>query len=118
MDVTAQPWAEDRTDPHAGEKQARHGAKKAAGKDIRSSGVNSGREEPSPRPKPMEYTYRSQGWEVSRTDMRAARARMERAAARVPTFSLPNRSDKNPQDWPRKRVTPNSAKMETLNMLP
>ena len=46
----------------------------------------------------MEYAYKSQGWDVSRTDMRAARARMDNAAARVPTFSLPIRSDKNPQD--------------------
>jgi hypothetical protein len=42
---------------------------------------------------------------------------MDKTAARVPTFSLPIRSDRKPQDWPRKRVTPNSAKMETLNML-
>jgi len=42
---------------------------------------------------------------------------MDKEGANVPALSLPIWSDRNPQDWPRKRVTPNRAKMEMLNRL-
>lgn len=49
VDVAAEPGAEDRADPHAGEHQAGNGAEMAAGEDVRRPGVDGGGEEPAPQ---------------------------------------------------------------------
>ena len=51
INVSAQPGAEDRPDPHACEQKAGNGTKMPAIEYIRRTGVNGGGEEPSPQAK-------------------------------------------------------------------